>query len=209
MIRIIKVTLLGDSIRALGYGTLVPKLLGDEFEVYQPNDNCRFAKYTLRGLFDWKPAMEGTRIVHWNNGLWDICDLFGDGAFTSEEEYVENMLRIADILTSRYEKVIFATITPVTERNEYNKNSVIERYNNLTVPLLEKKGVIINDLYSLLSKDIDKYIRQDDNIHLSEAGTEVCSRQVADIIHKVSETLSVKGVKACVSSKETMTGLPV
>ena len=205
----IKITLLGDSIRALGYGTLVPELLGDEFEVYQPDDNCRFAKYTLRGLFDWKPAMEGTRIVHWNNGLWDICDLFGDGAFTSEEEYVENMLRIADILTSRYEKVIFATITPVTERNEYNKNSVIERYNDLIVPLLEKKGVIINDLYGLLSKNVDKYIRQDDNIHLSEAGIKVCSRQIADIIHKVSETLSVKNPETSVSTEETMTGLPV
>ena len=205
----IKITLLGDSIRALGYGTLVPELLGDEFEVYQPDDNCRFAKYTLRGLFDWKPAMEGTRIVHWNNGLWDICDLFGDGAFTSEEEYVENMLRIADILTSRYEKVIFATITPVTERNEYNKNSVIERYNNLIVPLLEKKGVIINDLYGLLSKDIDKYIRQDDNIHLSEAGIEVCSRQIAEIIRKVSETLSEKSEDATASAEVTLTGLPV
>lgn len=205
----IKVTLLGDSIRQLGYGTLVSELLGDDFEVYQPNDNCRFAKYTLRGVFDWTPAMEGTRIVHWNNGLWDICDLFGDGAFTSEEEYVENMLRIADILTSRYEKVIFATTTPVTERNEYNKNSVIERYNNLIVPLLEKKGIIINDLYSLLSKDIDKYIRQDDNIHLSEAGIEVCSRQVADIIQKVSETLSDKSTEASASAEETLTGLPV
>lgn len=205
----IKVTLLGDSIRQLGYGTVVPGLLGDEFEVYQPNDNCRFAKYTLRGLFDWKPAMEGTRIVHWNNGLWDICDLFGDGAFTSEEEYVENMLRIADILLSRYEKVIFATITPVTERNEYNKNSVIERYNNLIVPLLEKKGVIINDLYSLLSKDVDKYIRQDDNIHLSEAGTKVCSRQVADIIQKVSESLDAKSPDVCALADETLTGLPV
>ena len=205
----IKVTLLGDSIRALGYGTLVPELLGNDFEVYQPNDNCRFAKYTLRGLFDWKQAMEGTRIVHWNNGLWDICNLFGDGAFTGEEEYVENMLRIADILTSGYEKVIFATTTPVTKRNEYNKNSVIERYNNLIVPLLEKKGVIINDLYGLLSKDVDKYIRQDDNIHLSEAGIKVCSRQIADIIRRVSGTLSEKSPDTSASAEEALTGLPV
>ena len=205
----IKVTLLGDSIRQMGYGTVVPQLLGDEFEVYQPDDNCRFAKYTLRGLFDWSPAMEGSRIVHWNNGLWDICDLFGDGAFTGEEEFAENMLRIADILLSRYEKVIFATITPVTERNVYNKNEVIEKYNGLIVPLLEKKGVIINDLYTPLSKDIDRYISQEDNIHLSEEGIKLCSKQVADIIKKVSETLSVKGSNACDSAKETLTGLPV
>lgn len=47
-----KVTLIGDSIRMIGYGKLVPELLGDEYEVYQPNENGRFAKYTLRGLFD-------------------------------------------------------------------------------------------------------------------------------------------------------------
>ena len=84
----IKVTLLGDSIRMIGYGPLVPALLGEDFEVFQPDENCRFAKYTLRGLFDWQGEMSGTQIVHWNNGLWDICNLFGDGLFTSESEYV-------------------------------------------------------------------------------------------------------------------------
>lgn len=49
----IRVTLLGDSIRMIGYGLKVPVLLRDDFEVFQPKDNCRFAKYTLRGLFDW------------------------------------------------------------------------------------------------------------------------------------------------------------
>lgn len=133
--------------------------------------------------------MSGTKIVHWNNGLWDICNLFGDGSFTSESEYIENMLRIADILVARYDKVIFATTTPVTKQNQHNKNSDIERYNALIVPLLKEKGIIINDLYQLVSSDIDKYIRKDDNIHLSDEGVQVCAEQVADIIRKVSQTL--------------------
>jgi len=185
----IKVTLLGDSIRMIGYGPVVPTLLGENFEVFQPDDNCRFAKYTLRGLFDWEKEMSGTKIVHWNNGLWDICNLFGDGSFTSESEYIENMLRIADILVARYDKVIFATTTPVTKQNQHNKNSDIERYNALIVPLLKENGIIINDLYQLVSSDIDKYIRKDDNIHLSDEGVQVCAEQVADIIRKVSQTL--------------------
>lgn len=76
---IIKVSLLGDSIRRIGYGPVMPELLGDNYEVFQPDDNCRFAKYTLRGLFEWWADMEGSDIIHWNNGLWNICDLFGDG----------------------------------------------------------------------------------------------------------------------------------
>ena len=185
----IKVTLLGDSIRMVGYGQMVPTLLGENFDVFQPDENCRFAKYTLRGLFDWEKQMSGTKIVHWNNGLWDICNLFGDGLFTSESEYIENMLRIADILLEKYDKVIFATTTPVTPQNPYNKNSDIEKYNARIVPLLNDKGIIINDLYQLVSSDIDQYIRKDDNIHLTDAGIKVCAEQVADIIKKVAQTL--------------------
>lgn len=191
----IKITLLGDSIRMIGYGQHVQNLLGKDFQVYQPNENCRFAKYTLRGLFDWQKDMSGSRIVHWNNGLWDICNLFGDGLFTSESEYKDNMLRIADLLTNNYDRVIFATTTPVNEQNKYNKNSDIERYNAIIVPLLKEKGIVINDLYSLVASDIDKYIRKDDKIHLTDAGIKVCSEQVAKIIIDVSKTLDISDGK--------------
>ena len=49
-----KVVLLGDSIRLIGYGPKVPEMLGDEYTVFQSEDNCRFVKYTLRCLFDWR-----------------------------------------------------------------------------------------------------------------------------------------------------------
>ena len=39
-----KVVLLGDSIRLWGYGTKVPDMLKGEYEVCQPEDNCRFTK---------------------------------------------------------------------------------------------------------------------------------------------------------------------
>lgn len=185
----IKVTLLGDSIRLLGYGKLVPKLLGEQYEVYQPDDNCRFAKYTLRGLFDWKQDMADSRIVHWNNGLWDVCEYFGDGLFTDEDEYIKTMLRIADILISRYDKVIFATTTPVKEKYSHITNANIEKYNSIIVPLLEKKGIVINDLHSIVSEDVERYIRSDDNIHLTDDGIEICARKVADVVQKVSMTL--------------------
>ncbi len=203
-----KITLLGDSIRQIGYGKEVPKLLGEDFEVYQPNENCRFAKYTLRGLFEWEADMRGTRIVHWNNGLWDVCDLFGDGAFTSESEYKETILRVADILLKRYDKVIFATTTPVTSQNAYNKNKTIKRYNKMVVPLLQEKGVIINDLYTPVASDVDKYIRKDDNIHLSDEGIKLCAGQVVSIIREVSKTIDMDVEKetAVINSN---TGAPV
>ncbi len=184
-----KVTLLGDSIRE-NYAPKTIKLLGDDFEVFHPNENCRFSKYTLRGIFDfWANDMEGSDIVHWNNGHWDTCNLFGDGHFTPEDEYVRNMLRIADHLQKNYKKVIFATITPVRDTNIHHKTADSIKFNNLIVPELEKRGIIINDLFSVVIKDVEKYIREDDNIHLTEAGKEVCAEQVAKVIKEVAKTL--------------------
>lgn len=182
----IKVTLLGDSIRQIGYGPLVPAMLGDEFTVWQPADNCRFAQYTLRGMWDWAGDMKDSEIVHWNNGLWDVCDIFGDGNFTPLDTYVETMVRTAKILLKRHGKVIFATTTPVTEQNPHNKNSEIIRYNAAVVPALQELGVIINDLHSLMYADIDRFIRKDDNIHLTDDGAKVCAEQVVQLIRETA-----------------------
>ena len=183
-----KVTLLGDSIRQIGYGTVVPQMLGEEYEVYQPVENCRFAKYTLRGLFEheWGQHIKGSDVIHWNNGLWDICNLFGDGPFTKKEEYVETMVRIAKILKTYGKTVIFATITPMLRDNEHNKNGIIDEYNAAVVPELEKMGIIINDLNALVSSDKEKYLRADDLIHLTAEGIDACGKQVCELIIKVA-----------------------
>ena len=185
-----KVVLLGDSIRQIGYGSKVPALLGDGFEVWQPSDNCRFAQYTLRGMWDWANDMKGADIVHWNNGLWDVCSLFDDGLFTPIDDYVRTMGRIADILLSRHKKVIFATTTPVTDDNPHNKNADIIRFNEALVPELTARGVIINDLHATIYPNIAAYIRDDDKIHLTDAGIDVCARQVADNILAAAKTLA-------------------
>ena len=52
-----KVLLLGDSIR-MGYQSEVKKLLENEYEVMYPEDNGRFAAYTLwqvNQAFKWTP----------------------------------------------------------------------------------------------------------------------------------------------------------
>ena len=178
-----KVTLLGDSIRQIGYGTKVPEMLGEDYEVFQPEDNCRFVKYTLRMLFDYKAQIEGSDVIHWNNGLWDIpTRLLSDGEpFTSEDEYVVNMLRVAKELKKLGKRVIFATTTPVHYEHLYNDNNVIKHYNDLIVPKLQELGIEINDLHALVSQDIYRYICLD-KIHLSEEGIELCSAQVVKMI---------------------------
>lgn len=177
-----KAVLLGDSIRMIGYGTKVPELLRDCCEVWQPDDNCRFAKYTLRMLFDCKEHIDGADVIHWNNGLWDCSDIFGDGRlFTPMEEYLDNMLRIADILLSYGKKVIFATTTPTHPDYPYNKLEDIQRYNEALVPKLREKGIAINDLHTLMLSHRHDGLAED-RIHLNDLGTELCAKQVANSI---------------------------
>lgn len=181
-----KVVLLGDSIRQIGYGKKVEELLKLDCEVWQPEDNCRFAKYTLRLIFDFREQIKGADVIHWNNGLWDVCDILGDGPFSSLEEYMGNMLRIADILQKWGKTVIFATTTPTHPDYEYGAYERTRLYNETLIAELKKRGVRINDLFSLMDEHRLDGICED-KIHLNEKGIELCAAQV---VKSIREALS-------------------
>ena len=84
-----KILLIGDSIRQ-GYDKYVKYALRDQYEVYYPRDNCRFAQYVLRHIIDWKRDLalgDDVDVVHWNAGLWDTLVLYEDGCLTPPEIY--------------------------------------------------------------------------------------------------------------------------
>ena len=181
-----KVVLLGDSIRLIGYGETVARELADEFTVWQPADNCRYAKYTMRGLYEWRKDLEGADIIHWNNGLWDLCTMVDNENFTPVELYADEMVRLAGMLQKRAKTVIFATTTPVHAKNPNMDNGDIEAYNAAIVPRLKSMGIVINDLHSAVQGDIDRYIC-DDLTHLSEEGIALCAGLVTDVIRQCAE----------------------
>ena len=180
-----KVVLLGDSIRLIGYGPLVPDMLGEGYQVWQPEDNCRWAQYTLRMLFDHAAEFENCDIIHWNNGMWDVSDIFPDDHFTPISHYVDTMLRVAKFLKAKAKTVIFATTTPVHPTYPHNRNSVIEEYNAIIVPKLQEMGIIINDLYSIIAANHDENICED-KIHLSKTGAALAAAQVVKFIQENS-----------------------
>lgn len=186
-----KVVLFGDSIRLIGYGPLVSDILKDKgYDVFQPEDNCRFCKYTLRLIFELDQYIRDADIIHFNVGLWDVCSINKDGkAFSSLEEYKENLRRIAELFLDITPHVIFATTTPVRKENPYNRNEVIDKYNEVAVGIMKELGIKINDLNSLFKNDIEKYIRADDLIHLTEEGAELAAKQVADIIEEEANSI--------------------
>ena len=175
-----KIILLGDSIR-LSYGNRVRELLGEGYTVWQPEDNCRFAAYTLRMLFDYKAQLEGADVIHFNCGLWDMCDLFGDGPFTPLEVYVEQMVRIAKILKTYAPVVIFATTTPPSPKMWGHDLNRVRAYNAAAMAALEPLGVLFDDLFTPVAEDIDRMISED-FLHASPYGVEILANRVADCI---------------------------
>lgn len=198
------VFLIGDSIRygahanpdyqtesSTGYGVYVEKMLNGVSSVYAPNDNCRFAQYTLRYLYDWTKGIDCEKIdvVHWNNGLWDVLRINGDEPLTPIDVYERMLLRVHTALKKLFPnaKIIFALSTAVIEewaRPDFIRyNSEIEKYNYAARTALEKSGAIINDLYTVsqaLGKDFHA-----DWVHFNDEGSKILARAVCDKILSV------------------------
>lgn len=188
------VLLIGDSIRygatgSPGYGIYVKQKLEGKANVYAPDDNCRFAQYTLRYLCNWKDLADPEKvdIVHWNNGLWDVLRLDGDEPFTPKEFYVHTLERIYKKIRLFFPnaRIIFALSTPVIEawgRPDFMRyNSEIEEYNAAAAELMKKLGVEVNDLYSVASK-FDESMHSD-WVHYNEKGSEALAEAVVKALN--------------------------
>ena len=163
-----KIFLIGDSIR-MGYDKYVKSALENVAEVYYPEENGRFAEYVLRYAQGWKKQLELSEdidLVHWNAGLWDILELYGDEPLTTPEYYENVVLRIHKRLRMFFPKakIVFATTTAVIESKcnatFMRRNSVIEEYNERARKALAGTDAVINDLYAL-TKDCPEQCHSD------------------------------------------------
>ena len=183
--------LIGDSIRfgapgSPGYGIFVKEKLEGIANVFYPNENSKFASYTLRYLQEWAKDVDKEKIdvVHWNNGLWDVLRLFGDEPFTDIETYGKTLVRVYNRIKLLFPnaKVIFALSTSVKEEwgspDFFRRNSEIEQYNQKAVEVLGGLGVEINDLYSV-TKGFDDSLRSD-WVHYGENGSKILADKVIE-----------------------------
>ena len=179
------ILLLGDSIR-LSYQEKVKELLGPEYKVYHPADNCMYSKALLWGIWSWVGLAGQTRLdlIHWNAGIWDHHHFTKDGlVFAPLDEYVKNCLRICDETKAYSDRVVFATTTPGWPDLHPGWNEDIELYNQTVLPLMRAKGIIIIDLYTLIMPRLYDYISED-KVHLSPAGVDAVARQVSETIRQ-------------------------
>ena len=184
-----KIVLIGDSIR-LGYDKYIKDALSRTAEVFYPSENCRFAEYVLRYAHEWKRNGnwgDDVDLVHWNAGLWDALELFGDEPLTSLSYYGEAIGRINKRLRMLFPKAkfVFATSTNVSEKMgkpEFMRhNATIETYNAEALRALSDTDTVINDLYSLTASVPDSY--RSDWVHFyTPEGTELIGGKVLSVI---------------------------
>ena len=192
-----KVLLIGDSTRQ-GYDQYVKHALKDTCEVYYPNDNCRFAQYVLRHIYDWKNDLglgDDVDVIHWNAGLWDTLILYQDGCLTPPEFYAYFIDKICKRIKVLFPnaKVIFATSTPIVENRftnpsvSYRKNSDVEQYNEIAVKKVHEYGFLINDLYAI-TKDLPEEYYSDMTHLYTPQGTQLLTNAVIKAIGNALDT---------------------
>lgn len=174
------VLLLGDSLR-MGYEPVVRKMLEEVAVVSGPNENGRWAGYTLNSLRFWLDQFETPDVIHWNNGLWDLGDDYNLGRpFSLPEEYESALERTVLVLNKLFPdaKIIMATTMPT----DNSDSSDIEGYNEILKTVAGRHGIEVNDLFPIPKQNVA--LIGPDHIHLTDEGYEIVAKQVAEVITK-------------------------
>jgi hypothetical protein len=186
-----KILLIGDSIRMF-YQREVASQLGDDYEIFAPKENCRYSLYVLNSLRFWLNSYPTPDIIHFNAGLWDTAILYReDGCFIDLEIYVKYMKSVLRELKKTGAKIIFATTTPVSDEKEIlsgpnppaHKNQDIINYNNAVLEAFKDEDIIVNDLFSVVYPQKEKYLSED-MIHPNADGVKLLGATVANCIKK-------------------------
>lgn len=193
-----KVLLLGDSIRK-GYDRYVELAFEGKASVCYPEDNCRFAAYTLRHLSLWKKETgcgDDVDVVHWNVGLWDILRMQDGEPLTGINVYRDYVERICRILKMLFPNatLVFATSTAVQEHlfDYYTrKNSDIRAYNEVAVEVVKAHGGRVTDLYAVTESAPKEYHSDATHFNTKEGTRLITERVIAGL----EEVLGVKAGK--------------
>jgi len=193
-----KVMLLGDSIR-MGYDAYVRIAFDGIAHIYYPEENGRFAAYTLRNLTDWERLLDEKRqigrgvevdLIHWNVGLWDCLTQLDGEPLTDIATYQHYLGRIHKVMSKLYPNArqIFATSTAVIDKwfegERFTRcNATVEKYNQAAVKVLAPLGVSFNDLYTLTREFPDSF--HSDGTHFNtKSGQSALVKQVVETLEK-------------------------
>jgi len=128
-------------------------------------------------------------IIHFNFGLHDIKHIdpvsgknsknLSHPHQASPEEYQRNLIEIIKKLKRTGAKLIFATTTPYPDKlgNQIRSPGMPKIYNKVTLQIMDKNEIKINDLYNLVLPRINE-LQKPNNVHFNEEGSEFLAGHV-------------------------------
>ncbi len=185
-----RVLIIGDSI-SIGYFKPLQKLLEGKAIV---EHNAGNAADTANGLANLDKWLGDTRwdVIHFNHGLHDLKYVDEQGRNTSVEkgkqkipieQYEKNLDELVTRLKKTGARLIFATTTPVPDGTGFRVKGDAEKYNVAAKRVMKKHGVRIDDLCSFALPRLGE-IQRPQNVHFTEAGSQLLAEQVANSIRK-------------------------
>lgn len=170
-----RVLLIGDSV-SRGYTQAVRKELSGKVNVHRAPANCGPTASGLKNLDVWlgDPAKKWDAI-HFNFGIHDRA--------LAPDVYEKNLEELVTRLKTTGAKLIWATTTPVpadTKDGPEATTAIIEK-NKIAARVMQKNGVVIDDLFAWISPDLATFQNPHD-VHFSSAGYDRLAQRVARVI---------------------------
>jgi len=176
------VLLVGDSITR-NYYPEVQRQLASNANVYLFASSASIGDPRLLHQLAEFDSMEDVefQVVHFNNGMhgWTFSEDEYKSAFPA---YLRAIRRIAPAA-----KLIWATTTPVkAESSPGPTNSRVDQRNAISVIVMTKAGIIVDDQHSLMTQHADTY---EDNVHFAAAGATIQGQQAAETLRRALKSI--------------------
>ncbi len=101
------------------------------------------------------------------------------------KQYKKNLEIIVEKLKATGAKLIFATTTPYPDKVEgpLRDPGMPVKYNSEAVKIMNKKGIIINDLYAFMLPRMTE-LQLPNNVHFTEDGSKALAGKVVERINE-------------------------
>ena len=181
-----QVLLIGDSI-SMAYTIPVRRLLQGRANVHRVPMNSSTTKVGLENLAAWLGDKQWD-VIHFNWGLHDLTILMGQGGVKNNgshlvplDLYQTNLEELVRRLKLTKATLIWASTTPIPDADVailYRKRGDDIAYNNVARKIMEKNGIVIDDLYAFALPRLKK-IQMPNDVHFTDEGSEELAEQVA------------------------------
>ena len=173
-----RVLLIGDSISHM-YTDAVRKLMKGKANVHRAPANCGPTDTGLRAIDDWLDETSNKRwdIIHFNFGIHDRKK--------TAKAYAANLEKLVARLKNSGAVLVWARTTPFA--NDPNASAQCTLLNETADAVMTRHGIKINDLYSTVAADLEKYISAD-KVHFNQHGVKVQAEQVARVLIEIIES---------------------